>query len=223
MTDGNTHTCTHASGCDLKCFRLRFLRGCRSLGIVEAIGISILLGAAVDYPLHVIESYLESTEHGAKLYAAMKKKEKEEKKKKQQQQRNSRTAGTNAADESTPDEIDDGGGNAAVGAGAVATNGDEDSGEGGSGSLVAAAWTSSNRALRNVVRVTYLGRASTNATVAIGPSIINSAFTTAGCVAFLFFCTIEIFVKVRYSTGSASRWWFVGWPSSRCLSTAVAW
>ncbi len=31
-----------------------------TLGIVEAVGISILLGAAVDYPAHVIERYIES-------------------------------------------------------------------------------------------------------------------------------------------------------------------
>merc|ERR1712032_906000 len=32
-----------------------------TLGIVEAIGISILLGAAVDYPLHLVESYIETS------------------------------------------------------------------------------------------------------------------------------------------------------------------
>ena len=32
-----------------------------TLGIVEAIGISILLGAAVDYPLHFVESYIETS------------------------------------------------------------------------------------------------------------------------------------------------------------------
>lgn len=118
-----------------------------SLGIVEAIGISILLGSAVDYPLHVIESYIDSTERSSKLFAAKLKSPR-------------RCCPCFSA------------------SGTIDGDGDT------------VIWPT------GVLRVAYLGRATSKAMVAIGPSIINSAFTTAGCVALLFFCTIEIFVKV---------------------------
>ena len=93
-----------------------------TLGIVEAIGISILLGAAVDYPLHFVESYIE-----------------------------------------TSPEVE-----------------------------------------REAARTGFCSRESihfrrrviTRALSKIGPSILNSAFTTSGSVFFLFACKIKIFVKV---------------------------
>lgn len=38
-----------------------------SLGIVEAIGISILLGAAIDYPAHIVEAFMEESRESRKV------------------------------------------------------------------------------------------------------------------------------------------------------------
>lgn len=119
-----------------------------SLGIVEAIGISILLGAAVDYPLHVIESFLEQTQHYSRIFY----------------HRQPSLASWPCCNNM-------------------------------SGRRARQYAVQSNNSA--VTRAAYLGKFTTQSIVAIGPSIINSAFTTAGCVAFLFLCKVEIFVKVN--------------------------
>lgn len=101
-----------------------------TLGIVEAIGISILLGAAVDYPLHLVESYIETSPDI-----------------------------DNAVEEK---EI-----------------------------------TGCRRCFRcSKARIDFRRRVITQALSKIGPSILNSALTTSGCVVFLFACKINILVKV---------------------------
>ena len=101
-----------------------------TLGIVEAIGISILLGAAVDYPLHLVESYIETSPDIAHA--------KEEK----------QITGCR------------------------------------------------HRLGCSKARIGFRRRVITQALSKIGPSILNSALTTSGCVVFLFACRINIFVKV---------------------------
>merc|ERR1712037_689744 len=93
-----------------------------TLGIVEAIGISILLGAAVDYPLHFVESYIETSP---------------------EVERESARTGFCSRES-----------------------------------------------------IHFRRRVITRALSKIGPSILNSAFTTSGSVFFLFACKINIFVKV---------------------------
>ena len=101
-----------------------------TLGIVEAIGVSILLGAAVDYPLHFVESYIETV---------------------------------------TEEVLDDL--------------------KGPRTGFCCDSWCSRSR-------VKFRRLVITRALSKIGPSILNSALTTSGCVLFLFACRIHIFVKV---------------------------
>lgn len=105
-----------------------------TLGIVEAIGISILLGAAVDYPLHFVESYIETASE-------------------------------------------------------VVLEGHKGVPDGG-----CCCRHCHHRCSRS--RIEFRRRVITRALSKIGPSILNSALTTSGCVLFLFACKIHIFVKV---------------------------
>lgn len=107
-----------------------------TLGVVEAIGISILLGASVDYPLHFVESYIETSPEAA---------------------RDDDTITTKKA------------------GGCRAIN----------------CCCNCSRA-----RVQFRRRVIVRAMSKVGPSILNSALTTSGCVLFLFACRIYIFVKV---------------------------
>lgn len=102
-----------------------------TLGIVEAIGISILLGASVDYPLHMVESYIATEQELSRQHAPV------------NGQRSGRRCSCCSPE-----------------------------------------------------RLKYRKPVLIQAVAKIGPSIVNSAVTTAGSVVFLFFCKIQIFVKV---------------------------